>query len=217
MLDAAKVADILCFILPVGGEEMAMEMGMEMGMEMEKEKAGGRRAALERYLCGAVDREGREAMALCKNQGLPAVVGCVQHLDRVAKKHRAAVKRHAALFFEEEFGAGVKVMRADEENDACLRNAVQRCFVHAPLKLISWRAERAYMLVDAVDSGEQGEVALRGFLRGAPIGIHQLFHVTGQGSFQIARIERCEDPDGISGKRRRRSNKGKKCAAMDGK
>ena len=208
VLDVAKVADILCFVLPVGGGREE-----EMEVEVEGKREGG--SALERFLGEAVDAFGREAVTLCKNQGLPTVVGCVQQLEGVPRKHRTAVKRHATLFFEEEFGSEVKVMSAWAESESSLQNAVQRCFIHSPLKLISWRSERSYMLVEEVEERPNGDLAVVGFLRGTPLGIHQLVHVTGQGTFQQRRIDRCDDPYLLPGKQRRKAKKD--VAAMDGK
>ena len=52
----------------------------------------------------AVSEEGLKAVGLLRGNGMPAVVGAVQHLEALPPKNRADFKRRCAKFMADEFG-----------------------------------------------------------------------------------------------------------------
>eukprot|EP00510_Aplanochytrium_minuta_P000977 CAMPEP_0184013992 /NCGR_PEP_ID=MMETSP0954-20121128/5358_1 /TAXON_ID=627963 /ORGANISM="Aplanochytrium sp, Strain PBS07" /LENGTH=424 /DNA_ID=CAMNT_0026294317 /DNA_START=56 /DNA_END=1327 /DNA_ORIENTATION=- len=208
VLDVAKCADIICFILPVG--------------KVEGNTGGTKFGALDQYLENAIDVKGRTFITLAKNQGLPTVVGVVQNLETVPQKHQSAVKRQATLFFQEEFGPNTKLIDGGSANAAMtdesmtsrrsMNNVKQalRTLMDARLKCVTYRSERSYMIADATDfkedtSNNSGTLRIQGYLRGKPLSIHQLIHIPGHGSFQMKQIESVPDPKPL--KKRHRKQK----------
>jgi len=198
LLDSVKVADVICFVLPVGiHNENTSTKGMEA------------------FLGDSVDEAGRHFISLAKAQGMPQVIGLIQHLDMVPSNRQNAVKKHATNFFSEEFGSNIKVlvdekpgMMSDNDKlefgnpDASISNLSTPCsfflrtIMDIKLKAIAWRTERSYLLgceaelqPTESDNGATSTLKVSGYLRGKPLDVHQLVHIPGQGSFRMSRIE----------------------------
>ncbi|GBG27889.1 Pre-rRNA-processing protein TSR1-like [Hondaea fermentalgiana] len=213
VLDVAKVSDILCFVLPLSVPE-----AQHSQVSAASSKRGG---TLELYLGDSIDEEGRKFVSLAKAQGLPTVVGILQNLEHVPAKHRSAIKKQAANFFQEEFGSSTKMvvdappdalegedapMAMDETASvistlpksgpiATARTHFVRALMESKLKRIAWRSERSYMLgyKSSYEAASQ-TLKVSGYLRGRPLDVHQLVHVVGHGTYQLAQIEAARDP-----------------------
>ncbi|KAF6000378.1 ribosome bioproteinsis protein tsr1 [Cyanidiococcus yangmingshanensis] len=88
----------------------------------------------------------------------------------------------------------VRIMRS--RGDA---EQIRRQLEHAKRRVIRWRADRPYMLVEQVfieSDSDSTECSVRiiGWLRGAGTNARRLVHLTGMGTFVVSRIERAQVP-----------------------
>lgn len=204
VLDVAKVSDILIFVLPLripDGQSMISAASMKRGGTMEL------------YLGDAIDEVGRKFISVAKAQGLPTVLGILQNLDQVPNKYQPSIKKQAANFFEEEFGDSAKVvvdapvvydtqMSTDETSASSTSSPANVARVHfmralmeSKLRRIAWRSERSYMLgySSSYDATSQ-TLKVSGYLRGRPLSVNQLVHITGHGTYKMSKIEASPDP-----------------------
>ncbi|KAE8883214.1 Pre-rRNA-processing protein [Phytophthora fragariae] len=165
-LDAAKVADVVVFVLSVHN-----------GAD------------------GGLSEEGVRIVSAVRAQGLPTTVGLIQGLEKHTPKGQADLKKLGNKFFATEFGESAKVAMAN------VPGQLSRVLITLSPKVIHWREARSYMLATTAtfvpgseaqnDKGEQvGELQINGYLRGKPLSVNQLIHVTDVGTFQLSRITR---------------------------
>jgi len=156
---------------------------------------------------------------------LPTVVGVVQNLDTVSKKHQTAVRRQAALFFENEFGPNTKLVDGGSSDESMVDDATRRVratsskqmlrsLMDVKLKNINFRSERSYLLADSAEFKASdkdlsvGTLCVRGYLRGQPLGIHQLVHIPGHGVYQMKQIDSVPDPYPLKRNHHKKTSKG---------
>ncbi|KAF1790931.1 Bms1/Tsr1-type G domain [Phytophthora cactorum] len=165
-LDAAKVADVVVFVLSVHN-----------GAD------------------GGLSEEGVKIVSAVRAQGLPTTVGVIQGLEKHTAKGQAELKKLGNKFFATEFGESAKVALAN------VPGQLSRVLITLSPKVIHWREARSYMLATTAtfvpgteaqnDKGEQvGELQVNGYLRGKPLSVNQLIHITDVGTFQMSRITR---------------------------
>ncbi|CAI5746524.1 unnamed protein product [Peronospora destructor] len=165
-LDAAKVADVVVFVL-------SMQNGAD----------------------GGLSEEGVRIVSAVRAQGLPTTVGLIQGLGQHTPKGQTELKKLGHKFFVTEFGESVKVAAAN------VPGQLLRVLITLSPKVIHWREARSYMLATAAafvpgtevqnQQGEQvGELQVNGYLRGKPLSVNQLIHITDVGTFQLSRITR---------------------------
>ena len=166
VLDAVKAADMVVVVLPV----------LSSGTK-----------GISAYFDDSVDAVGRKLITMIKAQGMPSVVGVVQGLGLVPKKYRSQVKKNAFTFFTEEFGTHVKCV---EDVNAVKGTQLVRALTDVKPREVTWRTERAFLACAVQQAPDrETEVKFRGHLRGKPLNVHQLMHVPGHGTFQIAQIK----------------------------
>uniref|UniRef100_M4B1B8 Bms1-type G domain-containing protein n=1 Tax=Hyaloperonospora arabidopsidis (strain Emoy2) TaxID=559515 RepID=M4B1B8_HYAAE len=165
-LDAAKVADVVVFALSV-----------QDGVE------------------GGLSTEGVQIVSAIRAQGLPSTVGVIQGLEKHTAKGQAELKKLGHKFFAAEFGESVKVAMAN------VPGQLSRLLFTLSPKVIHWREARSYMLATTAtfvpgtdvqnQQGEQvSDLQVNGYLRGKPLSVNQLIHITDVGTFQLSRITR---------------------------
>eukprot|EP00753_Platysulcus_tardus_P002750 PLAT11863.1.p1 GENE.PLAT11863.1~~PLAT11863.1.p1 ORF type:complete len:818 (+),score=377.35 PLAT11863.1:49-2502(+) len=145
-----------------------------------------------------VDDDGAHFLSMLKAQGPPAVLGIVSGLDGMPPASAKKLHKYARRVMEAEFSEGFKL--ADASNMSGLLRTLCSLRPMPPV----WREQRSYMLVQAVEVVENGEVdddeqplvtlRLGGYLRGRFLSVHQLMHVTGLGTFQMSGLESGADP-----------------------
>lgn len=151
---------------------------------------------------GNITRE--KILSAVRAQGLPSVVGVVQGLEKLTSKAQTDSKKYGQRFFQTEFGEAVKIVYQD--------TTLIRTILAMTPKVIYWREARSYMLGVATtvtpSSTTTGNVTLEisGYLRGKPLSVNQLVHITDVGTFQMSQItaaqvvrKKCLDDD-MSGK-----------------
>ncbi|CAH0477839.1 unnamed protein product [Peronospora belbahrii] len=183
-LDAAKVADVVVFVLSVHN-----------GAD------------------GGLSEEGVRIISAVRAQGLPTTVGLIQGLEKHTLKSQTELKKLGNKFFATEFGDSAKVAAAN------VPGQLFRVLVTLSPKIIHWREARSYMLATTATfvprtetKNQQGELVgalqVNGYLRGKPLSVNQLIHITDVGTFQLSRITR----DAV-----RQVQRGKLDAAMNSK
>ena len=228
ILDIAKVADIICFIvapplssaiaLPSSAASVASESGSTLSDDTD--------AAID------VDDFGRHAVTILKAQGLPSVIGlttaspALLHTPHSAPptlttKRLAAFRRTALRYFHTAFSTDTKVVAIDSAADS---PALLRWWTELSLRGVLWRQKRNYMLAGGVQVEEQREgeegrrVRVEGYLRGdRRLDVNRLVHLTGYGDYQVEKIEgRSETRGGVGKDDKAAGKRSRKNSTVDG-
>ncbi|XP_050676198.1 pre-rRNA-processing protein TSR1 homolog [Leptidea sinapis] len=151
------------------------------------------------FVCSAleepVDEWGERALALSMAQGMPTPVVITMDLEGVHPKKRTTekqtIQKLISKWLPEE-----KIMQLDKSSDGL--NLLRR-IGNQKRNIIHHREKRPYMLAEEVNyvpdsEGDNGTLTLSGFLRGMPLNVNSLIHITGLGDFQMSRIDGHEDP-----------------------
>lgn len=165
-LDAAKVADIVVFVLSVHN-----------GAD------------------GGLSEEGVKIVSAVRAQGLPTTVGVIQGLASLTAKGQTELKKLGHKFFATELGDNTKVALAE------VPGQLLRVLMTLSPKVIHWREARSYLLATTAtcvpgtevqnEKGEQlSDVQVNGYIRGKPLSVNQLIHITDVGTFQMSCITR---------------------------
>ena len=85
MLDAGKVADLVLVVMSCKDSET-------QGLKIDP----------DRY-SHAIDEAGYKALGLLRSQGLPSLIGVLQHLEQVASKKQPQIKKLFTRYFVSEF------------------------------------------------------------------------------------------------------------------
>ena len=182
VLDAAKVSDVLVFVLPnwVGADQR-------------------------------IDELGYAALTALKNQGLPAGVlcGCPKSTDdeKSVGHVNSDAKKWCRRLADTEFGTGhAKVVDSSFTPFWSPTQSSQSNYVDAMLRTVrgvsvpdmKWRSMRSYMCASECaydgDESKEGTLKLTGYLRGRPLNCNALFHLSGIGSFRVKRVLKRADP-----------------------
>lgn len=158
-MDAAKVADIVVFVLPLHG-----------GAE------------------GGVNAMGDRIVSAIRAQGLPSTVGVIQGLEGHTPKLQNDLRKYGQRYFQTEFGDAVKVAQAN------VNSQLSRAIITMTPKTIHWRDARSYLLATAAaivpnsPTADKGVLQVSGYVRGKPLSVNQLIHITDVGTFQMSHI-----------------------------
>ncbi|KAH9632523.1 hypothetical protein HF086_004538 [Spodoptera exigua] len=142
-----------------------------------------------------VDEWGEKVLALSMAQGMPTPIVATMDIEGVHPKKRTTEKQNVqklvSKWLPEE-----KVMQLDKSSDGL--NLLRR-IGNQKRNIIHHREKRPYMLAEEVEfvpdsEGENGTLKISGYLRGMPLNVNGLVHITGLGDFQMSRIDGLEDP-----------------------
>jgi pre-rRNA-processing protein TSR1 len=164
-LDAAKVADIVVFLvdgksLNDGRSELITPVGMS-------------------------------CISALRAQGCPEVVACVQGMESFTGKALIDRRKLIHRTLESSISSDVKIVETA---------ATQLCrqLFSASLRDIGWRSIRTYLVADSVavssvqavdtSNGPVSRLRIGGYLRGRPLQVNSLVHITGLGTGRIASI-----------------------------
>ena len=140
----------------------------------------------------AISSLGDEILRAIRTQGSPSSFGIVQGLDAHSGKMQNDMRKYAKRFFATEFDSDMRV--ADATNTVQLNRALHS----TQPKTIQWRDMRPYLLASTVqyvpNDESTGTVVLHGYVRGKPLSVNQLVHVTDVGTYQISKIELSSAP-----------------------
>ncbi|CAK4074489.1 unnamed protein product [Aphanomyces euteiches] len=157
ILDLAKVADVIVFVLPMFNGPDA-----------------------------AVSADGDAILSAIRAQGLCATVGVIQGLEVHPPKLETDCRKYGTRFFTTEFGDAIKIAQGNNNIQ------VVRAVMTAQPKVLHWREIRSYMHATSVRFNPESEMAgtlqVTGYVRGRPLSVNQLVHVTDIGTFQMSHI-----------------------------
>lgn len=146
----------------------------------------------------AIDEIGYRALSLVRSQGLPSLLGVLQHIEHQSSSKHSQVKKLFQRIFESEFTDKCKFMSINKSSDQLLQtdsNALLRQIAVSYPEDITWRQKRSYMLGEVVHTRED-EVHIKGYIRQNYLNAKRLVHLTGLGrvAWKIKRIEVASDP-----------------------
>ncbi|CAK68130.1 unnamed protein product (macronuclear) [Paramecium tetraurelia] len=162
ILDACKVADIVCPVLSC-------------------RDCNTNTISLDPHSnANAFDEQGYKLLSNLRAQGLVQQVCYIQDLDEISQSKKSVVRKLFSRYFESEFPGSHIV-------DDC--STLMRSVVVLHEQPVEWRDIRGYMLPDDL-AYVNGELSITGTWRGQNgLSADQLVHITGVDDFQIARIE----------------------------
>ncbi|KAM3961637.1 tsr1 ribosome assembly factor [Aphomia sociella] len=146
-----------------------------------------------------VDEWGEKVLALAMAQGMPTPVVAAMDIEGVHPKKRTTEKQNVqklvSKWLPEE-----KVMQLDKSSDGL--NLLRR-IGNQKRNIIHHREKRPYLLAEEVQyvpdtEGESGTLKISGYLRGMPLNVNGLIHISGLGDFQMLKIDGHEDPHGLN-------------------
>ena len=185
VLDAAKVCDVLVVVVKASAEGTY------------------------------TNNVGIDTLCCIRAQGTPAVVGVQSGMGKVAPKQRSAAKKLGSRFFAAELGEdnfklvdfdvdlleiGQPGVMARSSSTSQLCRTIGEC----PGKKLTLQKHRSYLIADEARL-EGSDLHVTGFIRGSPLWVNSLIHVTGVGTYQLRQIEDAVDPVPLKG-----SSRGKK-------
>ena len=135
-------------------------------------------------------------ITVLKAAGLPAVVGVVQGLEHLKGKRQADMRKWGHRFFETEFAGQAKTI------DASNSSLLTRTLCTTPPRRVHWRSIRSYVVADTAklvpseghSASERCALHVRGYVRGRPLGVNQLIHLTDGGHFKLRQINTSAEP-----------------------
>lgn len=146
-----------------------------------------------------VDEWGVKALALSMAQGMPTPVVVAMDIEGVNPKKRTTEKQTVQKLISK-WLPSEKIMQLDKNSDGL--NVLRR-IGNQKRNVIHHREKRPHMLAEDVEyipdeEGDSGTLKLSGYLRGMPLNVNGLIHITGLGDFQMTRIDGLEDPHPLS-------------------
>ena len=115
----------------------------------------------------AIDEIGYRALNLVRSQGMPCLLGVLQHVESISSSKQSQVKKLFQRIFTSEFTDKHRFMnlntvtdhQANSDSNALLRQLA----VQYP-EPVSWKENRSYMLGE-VTHVRQDEVHIKGYIR----------------------------------------------------
>ncbi|XP_023230293.1 pre-rRNA-processing protein TSR1 homolog [Centruroides sculpturatus] len=162
-------------------------------------------------LDGKIDEQ---LLTLLFAQGLPSTTHVIQGLENVPIKRRTDVKKNVQNILEKRF-PDEKLHSVDSHQEALL---LLRFLGSQKQKSLSFRDHRAHMLSEVVifepnqnlnDHTNQkilGTLKVSGYIRGQPLHVNKLIHISGWGDFQLSQIDKCMHPHALLQKRKKESD-----------
>lgn len=128
-------------------------------------------------------------------QGMPTPVVAAMDIEGVHPKKRTTEKQNVQKLISK-WLPEEKVMQLDKNSDGL--NLLRR-IGNQKRNILHHREKRPYMLAEEVEyvqdsEGDNGTLKISGYLRGLPLNVNGLIHITGLGDFQMSRIDGLEDP-----------------------
>ncbi|GBP10399.1 Pre-rRNA-processing protein TSR1 homolog [Eumeta japonica] len=142
-----------------------------------------------------IDDWGEKVLGLSMAQGIPTPVIVTMDIEGVHPKKRTSEKQNIQKLISK-WLPDEKVMQLDKTSDGL--NLLRR-IGNQKRNVIHHREKRPYMLSEAIEyvpdpQGEHGVLKVSGFLRGMPLNVNGLIHISGLGDFQMKQIDAHDDP-----------------------
>lgn len=175
ILDIAKVADTLIFVIRPDRETRQIKLDLDLGL----------------------DEFGGQVVVNIKAQGVPNVMCVVQGTKHIGKNENA-FKKLACRFMELNFPNNSKVLPLSSADDPAHTQDVAQIYRYLSEHKLhsSVSKQRPYLLANRTefalneDSSDYGCLAVEGYLRGSMnLDPNRLVHITGLGEYRVLRVE----------------------------
>lgn len=134
-----------------------------------------------------VDKNGDILITCIRNIGVSGIGGWIQCLKH--KKNENEMIKYATRLFNTEFGPNIKII------DQSKQMLITRMLSVITINPLGFRRLRSYMIADQLKANtESTELMISGYLRGSPLNIYSIIHITGVGNFNIKSIKKEHDP-----------------------
>ena len=111
---------------------------------------------------------------------MPALIGVLQHLEKVSSKRQPEIKRLFQRYFSSEFTDKYRFMNVNLSNADVDVNALLRQVAVLYPEVITWRQNRSYMLGQLTNVNEaESELSFEGYIKGNLLNVRRLIHITG--------------------------------------
>ena len=146
---------------------------------------------------GLVDELGYHFISALHSLGLPETICFAQGLHSLSGKTLIDLRKLSRRYFESAVGTNIRVCEDSEVS------ALSRHMTAITPKNLNWRLTRSYMRCESVEIvddihqiNEEGtcSLRLRGYLRGQPLSVQSLVHITDVGTFPISKISLALSP-----------------------
>ncbi len=165
-----------------------------------------------------VNNTGVDTLCCARAQGLPNVVVVMSGLSAIPAKQRSAAKKLCQRFVGTELGEASKIVEVDDlfkgAGQAAQAAQLVRVLSETPSKDLSFRRGRSYMLAQSSrlvpatqddgsplpsssassSSATATDLEISGYVRGVPLSVNSLVHLTGIGTFRMRRVVHAVDP-----------------------
>ncbi|EFC46221.1 DUF663 domain-containing protein [Naegleria gruberi] len=190
VLDAAKVSDIMIFVLPA--------QSIQFNGNQEP----------------SLHPTAKYNLSLLRAQGLPSSIVVLQGLNQISQKKQNDVKQVVNKIMKDEIPDFEKVFSLtsttnsmdDSANFETTKTEMKQILLRLNSltpKTIYWRENHPYMIVENLEfikkdqseinelsdeNSNNGTLVIRGYLRGKPASPNQLFHLVNYGTYQLDKI-----------------------------
>ena len=128
VLEVGKLADIVIVVMSCAETEVK-------GLKVDPDQHS-----------HAIDEIGYKALGLLRSQGMPSLIGVLQHLEKASSKKHPQIKRLFLRYFTSEFTDKHKFMNVNLSTASADVNALLRQVAVQYPEAITWREHRSYML-----------------------------------------------------------------------
>jgi len=181
VMDITKVADIICLVMSCKGTD-------HLNIKLDPDK-----------YCKAIDDLGYKHINMLRAQGLPEVVGILQHLEEVPAKRQNLIKKFFQRYFESEFSQKDKFFTFNKKEEgtnyeATLKHML-RHFISSVPQDLSWRRHRSYLILDKYTYLPESDIMeAYGYVHGNYFTTRLPIYITGYGTFLLSQIKSEENP-----------------------
>uniref|UniRef100_A0A8C4WZU0 Pre-rRNA-processing protein TSR1 homolog n=1 Tax=Eptatretus burgeri TaxID=7764 RepID=A0A8C4WZU0_EPTBU len=143
------------------------------------------------------DATGERVLSCIFAQGLPSYVLATPGASAIPPKRRSEARRSITHYMDRRFPGTRPPLSLDSEMDAVL---LLRQAWEQRRRRLSLRHARPYLLAhhtefeSGTEPGGLGTLFITGYVRGSPLDVNGLIHITGYGDYQLSQIDALDDP-----------------------
>ena len=142
------------------------------------------KSKLDPSTCAAFDETGYKSISLLRTQGMPQILGVIQHLDTHAAKKQKDIKKLFSRYYESEFPDSSKLVNS--EKPLAFIRALESSLGN--IEEPGYKNIRSYMWAHQIDVNNN-LLQLTGYLKGTGyLNANSLVHITGIGDFNISSL-----------------------------
>lgn len=142
-----------------------------------------------------IDKWGEKFLNMALSQGVPTPIVVLMDLESIAPKKKSQMKtdvqKRMSKYFPDE-----KLMVLDKTSDGL--NLLRRIGGQKRNEVHN-KNNRAHVYSDITEYTEDGTLKVTGYLRGIPLSVNGLVHISGLGTFQMSQIDSAVDKSSDEG------------------